>query len=57
MARKQPVAAALTFHGAAGTVTGSKYLLEANGARILVDCVSATGSPGRSSRRRSTPCC
>lgn len=28
----------LTFHGAAETVTGSKYLLEADGARILVDC-------------------
>ena len=28
----------LTFLGAAGTVTGSKYLLEASGARILVDC-------------------
>ena len=28
----------LTFHGAARTVTGSKYLLEANGARVLVDC-------------------
>lgn len=28
----------LTFHGAAGTVTGSKYLLEAGGARVLVDC-------------------
>jgi len=37
MPRRQPTAA-LTFHGAAGTVTGSKYLLEANGARILVDC-------------------
>ena len=37
MARQQS-AAALTFHGAAGTVTGSKYLLEAQGARILVDC-------------------
>src|SRR5215471_19068202 len=28
----------LSFHGAAETVTGSKYLLEADGARILVDC-------------------
>jgi metallo-beta-lactamase family protein len=28
----------LTFHGAAETVTGSKYLLEADGARVLVDC-------------------
>ena len=28
----------LTFHGAAGTVTGSKYLLEADGASVLVDC-------------------
>ncbi|MEZ6189376.1 MAG: MBL fold metallo-hydrolase [Planctomycetota bacterium] len=28
----------LTFLGAAGTVTGSKYLLEAEGSRVLVDC-------------------
>lgn len=28
----------LTFHGAARTVTGSKYLLEAGDARVLVDC-------------------
>lgn len=28
----------LTFHGAAHTVTGSKYLLEADGASVLVDC-------------------
>jgi metallo-beta-lactamase family protein len=28
----------LTFLGAVGTVTGSKYLLETDGRRILVDC-------------------
>lgn len=28
----------LTFHGAAGTVTGSKYLLEAGGSKVLIDC-------------------
>ncbi len=28
----------LTFIGATGTVTGSKYLLESNGLKILVDC-------------------
>lgn len=28
----------LTFLGATGTVTGSKYLLETDGARVLVDC-------------------
>jgi metallo-beta-lactamase family protein len=26
------------FYGAVGTVTGSKYLVEASGARLLVDC-------------------
>lgn len=30
--------AELTFLGAARTVTGSKYLVDADGARILVDC-------------------
>lgn len=28
----------LSFHGAAETVTGSKYLLVADGARVLIDC-------------------
>jgi metallo-beta-lactamase family protein len=28
----------LTFLGATGTVTGSKYLLEAGGERLLIDC-------------------
>ncbi|MEZ5980278.1 MAG: MBL fold metallo-hydrolase [Planctomycetota bacterium] len=28
----------LTFHGAAGTVTGSRFLLEAGRTRLLVDC-------------------
>ncbi|MEO7730299.1 MAG: MBL fold metallo-hydrolase [Kofleriaceae bacterium] len=28
----------LQFHGAIDTVTGSRYLVEADGARILVDC-------------------
>jgi metallo-beta-lactamase family protein len=28
----------LSFHGGAGTVTGSRYLLEAGGRRLLVDC-------------------
>lgn len=30
--------ASLTFHGAAQTVTGSKYLIETGDARVLVDC-------------------
>lgn len=28
----------VTFHGAAGTTTGSQHLLEINGQRILLDC-------------------
>jgi metallo-beta-lactamase family protein len=30
--------ATITFYGGVGTVTGSKYLLEHNGKKILVDC-------------------
>jgi len=32
------VSPALTFLGAAGTVTGSRHLLEGGGARVLLDC-------------------
>ncbi len=43
--------AKLTFLGAAGTVTGSKYLVEANGKRLLVDCGLFQG--GRELRERN----
>src|SRR5258708_12590679 len=42
--------AKLTFLGAAGTVTGSKYLLEAAGKRLLVDCGIFQGSEELSDR-------
>ncbi|HXN53192.1 MAG TPA: MBL fold metallo-hydrolase [Candidatus Acidoferrum sp.] len=40
----------LTFLGAAGTVTGSKYLIEAAGKHLLVDCGIFQGSPELSDR-------
>src|SRR5271163_810740 len=42
--------AKLTFLGAAGTVTGSKYLVEAAGKKLLVDCGIFQGSPELSDR-------
>jgi metallo-beta-lactamase family protein len=42
--------AKLTFLGAAGTVTGSKYLVEAGGKRLLVDCGIFQGSDELSDR-------
>ncbi len=55
--------ASLTFHGAAETVTGSKYLLEAGRTKVLVDCGlfqglkelrCATGTACRSTRNTCT---
>src|ERR1051326_3129457 len=40
----------LTFLGAAGTVTGSKYLVEAGGKRLLLDCGIFQGSDEFSER-------
>ncbi len=41
----------LTFHGAAGTTTGSRHLLEVNGRRILLDCGLYQGRREESNER------
>lgn len=43
--------ARITFYGGVGSVTGSKYLLESNGRRVLVDCGLFQG--GRELRERN----
>ncbi|MEP6473708.1 MAG: MBL fold metallo-hydrolase, partial [Gemmatimonadota bacterium] len=44
----------LTFHGAAGEVTGSMHLLEAAGARILLDAGMFQGRRAESRARNAT---
>ena len=44
----------LTFHGAAGTVTGSLHELQSNGERILLDCGMFQGRRKESERRNRT---
>lgn len=46
-----PSSTSLTFHGAAGTVTGSRFLVETPRARVLLDCGLFQG--GREMRERN----
>jgi len=46
------VQATLTFHGAAGEVTGSCHLLEAGGRRVLLDCGLIQGGHRDEARNR-----
>ncbi|HEY2572643.1 MAG TPA: MBL fold metallo-hydrolase, partial [Verrucomicrobiaceae bacterium] len=44
----------ITFHGAAGTTTGSQHLVEVNGRRILLDCGLYQGRRRESFERNRT---
>lgn len=45
----------ITFFGGAGSVTGSKHLVEVAGKRILLDCGTFQGLPDVRSRNRTFP--
>lgn len=47
--------ASLQFLGASGTVTGSRFLLEASGARVLLDCGLFQGGKKLRSRNWDSP--
>ena len=47
--------AKITFYGGVGSVTGSKYLLESNGKKILVDCGLFQGEKELRERNWSDP--
>ncbi len=46
---------ALTFHGAAGTVTGAKFLVEAGRGRVLLECGLFQGRPPLTERNWGVP--
>jgi metallo-beta-lactamase family protein len=47
--------ASITFYGGVGSVTGSKYLIENNGKRVLVDCGLFQGLPELRQRNWDPP--